>query len=538
MNNPLGASLVGSTLALFVWTTTAHAQVCYELPFSNPNLMDGWGSTCCGRSNPHRGVDFPQGTGTPVPAVADGVVDRVTWTNCLGNVVVLRHADGMYSGYAHLSAITVSEGAQVRRRDTVGRVGSTGTCTTGPHLHLTISPNAIGYTSGATVDPYVYINEHTTCDCDRTVDTGRVGSFTFSCDGPNEGLSCTNVDEPGDPTTWEDNFVCTSEDHGLRWSYRGPIEGMECVGVHESSSPSADVWADNFLCSPPQAAIRMEWSSAGPISGRWCLHWNEPQAQAQSWADNFLCVRTRSDYSNAGFTFSSDGPNDGQVCVSVEEPSDPDSWADNFLCTDVDEGLVWSFDGPVEGMRCTHILETSGNDGEGWDDNWLCVPEGSRRELHWSSRGPIEELPCVRFNETSDPNGSWKDNWLCIGERPPEPEADAGSPDPEDASLDASHDAAVDAEQSDTAQRDTPQRDTAPDATEGSGGDGGQTAADVGSSDAEATAEGSDVEATTKTASASCAALPRSPSSTDGGWLRAFAALALGGLLLRLARSR
>lgn len=441
-----GAALTTALLA----AAPASAQVCYQLPFSNPNLSDGWGSTCCGRSNPHRGVDFPQASGTAVPAVADGVVDRVTWTDCLGNVVVIRHADGMYSGYAHLSATTVSAGAQVRQRDTIGRVGSTGTCTTGPHLHLTMSPNAIGYTSGATVDPYAYITSHTTCDCDRGVDTPHGGRFTFSCDGPNAGQTCVNVNEPSDPTTWGDNFVCTSRDHGLQWSYRGPIDGLECAGVHESSSPSASAWADNFLCLPPQADVRLAWSSAGPIAGRSCFHWNEPQALQQSWSDNYLCVSTRSDYSAGGFTFSSDGPNADQVCVSLAEPADPDSWADNYLCTASDEGLVWSTAGPVDGMRCTHILETAGNSGEGWDDNYLCVPEGSPWELAWRSNGPIAGQECLRFNEAADPDGSWGDNYLCVSQRPPEPEPDAGSP-AEDAAL-ASEDASGSVEDEDAAR--------------------------------------------------------------------------------------
>ncbi len=145
--------------------TPAVAQVCYRLPFSNPNLADGWGSTCCGRTNPHRGVDFPQASGTAIPAVADGVVALKTFNNCLGNVIVVRHADGMFSGYNHMNAQSpLAVGSPVTLGQTVGRVGSTGTCTTGPHLHLSMAPTVGGYAAGTTVNPYTYIQARLTCN--------------------------------------------------------------------------------------------------------------------------------------------------------------------------------------------------------------------------------------------------------------------------------------------------------------------------------------------------------------------------------------
>lgn len=150
-------SLAIVLLALFVAKPALAADVCYQLPFSNPNLADGWGSTA-GRANPHRGVDFPQAANTPIPAVADGVVRVVTFNGCLGNVIVLEHADGMFSGYAHMIRTSpLAIGTVVSRGQTIGNVGTTGTCTTGNHLHLTMSASVNGYYTGTTVDPYKYI---------------------------------------------------------------------------------------------------------------------------------------------------------------------------------------------------------------------------------------------------------------------------------------------------------------------------------------------------------------------------------------------
>lgn len=154
-----------AVLAAVVPAAGARAAVCYQLPFPNPNLDDGWGSTCCGRTSPHRGVDFPQATGTAIPAVADGTVVVNTWSNCLGNVVVVQHADGMFSGYCHMSSGSpLGPGTPVAIGQQVGQVGATGTCVTGPHLHLTMSDHVDGWGSGTTVDPYAYIQNHLTCN--------------------------------------------------------------------------------------------------------------------------------------------------------------------------------------------------------------------------------------------------------------------------------------------------------------------------------------------------------------------------------------
>ncbi|PCC68527.1 Myxococcales GC_trans_RRR domain-containing protein/MYXO-CTERM domain-containing protein [Nannocystis exedens] len=143
----------------------AHAAVCYQLPFPNPNLADGWGSTCCGRTSPHRGVDFPQASGTPIPAVADGVVALNQWSGCLGNVVVVQHADGMFSGYSHMVAASpLGVGTPVTKGQQVGQVGNTGSCSQGAHLHLTMAPAVNGVFQGTTVDPYAYIIERLECN--------------------------------------------------------------------------------------------------------------------------------------------------------------------------------------------------------------------------------------------------------------------------------------------------------------------------------------------------------------------------------------
>ncbi|ORT56109.1 transglycosylase family protein [Streptomyces sp. CB03238] len=101
----------------------------------------------------HTGVDFPVPTGTAVKAVAPGRVVSAGWGGAYGYQVVIRHEDGKYSQYAHLSALTVREGQRVSSGQRIARSGSTGN-STGPHLHFEVRTGP-GY--GSDIDPLVYL---------------------------------------------------------------------------------------------------------------------------------------------------------------------------------------------------------------------------------------------------------------------------------------------------------------------------------------------------------------------------------------------
>lgn len=83
----------------------------------------------------HNGVDYGTPIGTPVWAVADGLVTRAGWDKGGGNMVCLKHAMSFETCYLHLSRILVREGARVSQKATVGESGNTG-LSTGPHLHF------------------------------------------------------------------------------------------------------------------------------------------------------------------------------------------------------------------------------------------------------------------------------------------------------------------------------------------------------------------------------------------------------------------
>ncbi|MFI6335865.1 transglycosylase family protein [Streptomyces sp. NPDC050535] len=101
----------------------------------------------------HTGVDFPVPTGTSVKSVASGSVVSAGWAGSYGYQVVVRHTDGRYSQYAHLSAISVKSGQGVGAGQRIGRSGSTGN-STGPHLHFEVRT---GPGFGSDVDPLAYL---------------------------------------------------------------------------------------------------------------------------------------------------------------------------------------------------------------------------------------------------------------------------------------------------------------------------------------------------------------------------------------------
>jgi hypothetical protein len=105
-----------------------------------------YGSTADGTREPHHGVEFPNKSGTPVSAAAEGIVifagpdKKAVYSpsgNFYGNLVVIRHKDELFTLYAHLSKINVKAGQQVFLGDKLGEVGRTGVAI-GSHLHFEV----------------------------------------------------------------------------------------------------------------------------------------------------------------------------------------------------------------------------------------------------------------------------------------------------------------------------------------------------------------------------------------------------------------
>jgi murein DD-endopeptidase MepM/ murein hydrolase activator NlpD len=123
------------------------------LPVSG-RIASGWGW----RQNPlgglgtefHDGVDLAVAPGTPVHAVADGVVAYAGWYSGYGLYVLIDHGYGIQSFYGHNSRLLVHTGEVVKRGETIALSGDTG-WSTGPHVHFGI------HVDGLSVNPLEYV---------------------------------------------------------------------------------------------------------------------------------------------------------------------------------------------------------------------------------------------------------------------------------------------------------------------------------------------------------------------------------------------
>ncbi|WP_372452106.1 M23 family metallopeptidase [Streptomyces oryzae] len=119
----------------------------YELSASYGKAGGRW-------AHNHSGQDFAVNVGTPVKAVHKGTVVKAGPNGAgdgpaYGNAIVIRHDNGAYSQYAHLSEIDVKPGQQIRTGQTIAKSGNTGN-SSGPHLHFEIRK---GPNYGTAVDP-------------------------------------------------------------------------------------------------------------------------------------------------------------------------------------------------------------------------------------------------------------------------------------------------------------------------------------------------------------------------------------------------
>jgi murein DD-endopeptidase MepM/ murein hydrolase activator NlpD len=138
----------GDGLRLAAEVRAAEAQT-FALPLSGP-LESGFGYRW-GRL--HAGLDIAVLGSNRVRTALGGVVTKVGYQAHYagyGNVVVVRHGDGLSTLYAHLAHYGVRVGDVVERGELIGRAGCTGSCT-GAHLHFEVRVR------GRPVDPKRYL---------------------------------------------------------------------------------------------------------------------------------------------------------------------------------------------------------------------------------------------------------------------------------------------------------------------------------------------------------------------------------------------
>ncbi len=93
-------------------------------------------------SGHHGGTDLGLAAGTPVLAANDGTVVLAELLDVRGNMVIIDHGGGVFTGYGHQSELDVHVGDHVTQGQVIGKVGSTG-LSSGPHLHWEVSVSGV-----------------------------------------------------------------------------------------------------------------------------------------------------------------------------------------------------------------------------------------------------------------------------------------------------------------------------------------------------------------------------------------------------------
>lgn len=185
---------------------------------------------------PHNGTDFGAPMGTPVYAVAAGTIGHLGPQGPSGNLVLVEHANGLESGYAHLSRFApgLKKGDKVEPQQLVGYVGSTGR-STGPHLHFSIKKN------GAYIDAMTIIKLNQERVLPKS-DREAFDAFRAEMDKLLDAIPLADrpaVDGPGDPDEGEHR---DENNHG-----------EEHEGPAASAAPGASAAPDSSKPEPPAA---------------------------------------------------------------------------------------------------------------------------------------------------------------------------------------------------------------------------------------------------------------------------------------------
>ncbi|MFB7311565.1 M23 family metallopeptidase [Streptomyces sp. NPDC056192] len=137
---------------------TARLASSWMAPVSQYKLSASFGNDGSRWAHKHSGQDFAVPVGTKVEAAHSGVVVKAGPNGggdgpAYGNAIVIKHGNGMYSQYAHLSRIDVHIGQSVEKGQKIALSGNTGN-SSGPHLHFEIR-NTANY--GSAVNPVAFL---------------------------------------------------------------------------------------------------------------------------------------------------------------------------------------------------------------------------------------------------------------------------------------------------------------------------------------------------------------------------------------------
>jgi murein DD-endopeptidase MepM/ murein hydrolase activator NlpD len=140
------AEAPGKAPSKAAWVSPVHGKAKFTAGFNQGGAR--W-------AHKHSGQDFAVQTGTKVHAVHTGTVVEADWGGAYGNNIVIKHGNGLYTQYAHLSKFDVKVGEKVNTDEVIARSGNTGN-TSGPHLHFEVRKTPY---YGSAVSPIPFLKD-------------------------------------------------------------------------------------------------------------------------------------------------------------------------------------------------------------------------------------------------------------------------------------------------------------------------------------------------------------------------------------------
>jgi murein DD-endopeptidase MepM/ murein hydrolase activator NlpD len=158
MNSGTGASAAVTAQSAAAKKAAAKKAVSWVAPVKKYSKSASFMQNGARWAHKHSGQDFAVPTGTKVVAAHGGTVVKAGGNGAgdgpaYGNAIVIKHGNGTYSQYAHLSRVEVKIGQVVKTGQEIAKSGNTGN-SSGPHLHFEIRKTA---NYGSAIDPVSFL---------------------------------------------------------------------------------------------------------------------------------------------------------------------------------------------------------------------------------------------------------------------------------------------------------------------------------------------------------------------------------------------
>jgi hypothetical protein len=192
--------------------------------------------------NGHKGIDYAGKQGDAIYASESGYATLHDGGE-LGKRVRIKHSNGMYTHYCHLSAISIKEG-EVSKGSPVGSMGNTGGKSTGVHLHFALST---GPDTSSAIDPMPYLGgggnylSSPPQDAEQSASSNNPTSAGMTSAATNPGGEDSSAPNPSSNT----NNVPGAKVNSIAGGGASPASGVEAysAGSHYSSGGGANTAA-------------------------------------------------------------------------------------------------------------------------------------------------------------------------------------------------------------------------------------------------------------------------------------------------------